>query len=201
MNNVLTLPKVKCEHGWTGAPSRCNACRSTANRLRRAGMPDGRQHVELIEGGRVCLKCKQGKSWDEFAKDVHGYNQRTATCKPCRNRHLRENYPDKRGGGIKNRPDRVMRLYGVTYEYIVQTLANQFGRCANHACSKEISLDVKGVQKNRAVVDHCHATGKFRAILCVDCNCLLGQLETKSERVLGLMDYMNKHRQHTKKGE
>ena len=190
-------PYVCEKHDYVGSPSRCGGCRSEARKALLQGIPDTRKTVVLTADGRVCIKCEQGKPWSEFAKDVHGYNQKTANCLDCRNAKSRQVYkdnPNVKRGEIKNRPDRLMRLYGVTWEQVVQTLANQFGRCANHGCSKEISLDVKGVQKNRAVIDHCHTTGKFRAVLCVDCNCLLGQLETKGAKVLGLMDYINKHR-------
>ena len=166
------------------------------NVLKLVPKQDGRKRVVLTENGRVCLSCKKGKSWDEFALDRHGYNQKTSRCIECRNAKGRQIYkenPNVRRSGIKNRPDKLKRLYGVTYEQVVQTLANQYGRCANIGCCKEISLDIKGNTPNHAVIDHNHKTGKFRALLCINCNSILGVLETQNEKILGLMDYMNKH--------
>lgn len=178
--------------------------------------------LEFKQEQRICKSCKEQKSVVDFQRIFKSTGVADYTSKKCnecfkvserqrqkklwandaeyreqhnaKGKEYRKVNPDKRDNSIKGRPDRVKRLYGVTYEHVVQTLANQFGRCANHGCSKEISLEVRGVQKNRAVIDHDHKTGKFRAVLCVDCNCLLGQLETKSEKVLGLMDYINKYK-------
>lgn len=115
------------------------------------------------------------------------------TCAKCGEFKPHSEYPDKRGGDIHSRKDRVKRLYGVTYEYVMQTLNNQFGRCANLGCSKEISFGVPANAKNRAVIDHCHNSGKFRAVVCHDCNLTLGFLETRKDKIPGLMDYLNKH--------
>lgn len=157
---------------------------------------DGRNKVILTENGRVCLKCKQGKIWDLFANDAHGYNRKTATCLDCRKIKHKEVYdsnPNVRRSGIKNRPDKLKRLYGITYADAVRTLDSQFGRCANVACSKEISLETKGARGNRAVIDHDHKTGKFRALLCSKCNLDLGIIENNEARFLGLMQYKTKH--------
>lgn len=157
---------------------------------------DGRQKVVLTDNGRVCLRCDEGKSWDKFHKDVHGYNQKTATCIDCRNEKGREVYkenPAVRRSGMKNRPDKLKRLYGVTYTEIEQVLVKQNFKCANRACGKHINLEVSGTKKNRAVIDHDHATGKFRALLCIPCNSALGLIETKEDVLLGLMEYKTKH--------
>jgi hypothetical protein len=157
---------------------------------------DGRKTPIVTEQGRACIKCGEEKSWAEFHKDIHGFNQKTATCKACRNVKGRQVYkenPEVRRSGMKNRPDKLKRLYDVTYEQIVGVLAHQNGRCANVSCSKEISLDVKGPVKNRAVIDHNHTTGKFRALLCTPCNMMLGIIETKESLMLGLVNYISKY--------
>lgn len=191
--NVL---QFKCEHGWTGSPSRCKQCRKDAYRASKAGMPDLRKNVILTENGRVCNRCKIAKSWDEFSKDVNGYNQKNCACKQCRNTKGREAYKDNpavRREGIKNRPDRLKRLYGITYTDVVRTLDKQHGLCANRACGREISLEVKGTRPNRAVIDHNHKTGKFRALLCTSCNTALGILETKKNIAIGLVEYLSNY--------
>ncbi len=155
---------------------------------------DGRKTVVLTESGRTCTACDQDKTWNEFSKDVHGFNQKTATCKSCRNLKHKEHYknnPKVRRSGMKNRPDKLKRLYGVTYEHVIQTLANQFGRCANRACGQEISVNVP-LGFGRAVIDHDHKTGKFRALLCPGCNSLLGSIETKQNIIIGLHEYLMK---------
>jgi hypothetical protein len=178
-------------HG-AGLRSRCKECRHEEYKAKRGHSEDLRQTVQLIEGGRVCLSCEKGKSWNEFTKDKYGYNQKAATCKECKNAR----YKDPRGGDLKSRPDKIKRLYGVTYEHVVQVLASQFGMCANRACGEKISLDVP-LGKGRAVIDHDHATGKFRALLCPGCNSLLGSIETKQNLMIGLHEYLIKFRQNS----
>jgi len=177
----------------------CNACRHAEYKARRAAAGktrDERQTVELIDGGRVCLTCNEGKMWAEFAKDIRGYNEKTATCKTCRNVKSRQIYRDNpavRRSGMINRPDKLKRLYGLTYAALVAMLEKQFGLCANVGCGKSISLDVKGPVKSRAVVDHCHTTGKVRGLLCTKCNLDLGMIENGIQRFNGLMGYLGKH--------
>jgi len=151
--------------------------------------------VVLCDGGRVCLKCDDPKAWDQFAKDVHGYNQKTATCIPCRNEKFRAAYkenPAVRRSRMSSRPDKLMKQYGITYADVVRTFDAQHGRCANRACGKEISLEVKQGH-NRAMIDPNHKTGKFRALLCCACNFSLGYIEKQGNILLGLQDYLTKY--------
>ncbi|MGB9154426.1 MAG: endonuclease domain-containing protein [Alphaproteobacteria bacterium] len=187
-------------HGKFGISKNCQSCRqekkkATWKAKRDSGVPflienDGRSKVVLTENGRVCLVCNVGKSWNEFSNDAHGYNGKFAKCRECV-RATRK--PDLRGHGLKDRPNLAMRKYGVTWEYLVRTLQAQHGRCANKACDKEISLDVPN-GRDRANADHCHKTGKFRALLCNSCNLLLGRIENHQHIIDGLMDYAFKHR-------
>ena len=182
----------------------CNAiCKTCVKNARKnAGQEIGdknygnKRPVEIIEGGRICLSCKKGRPWAEFHTDIHGYNGKTARCNDCRNvkgRQIYKDNPTVRRIGMKNRPDKLKRVYGVTYEHVVRTLTEQHGLCANRACGKEINLEVKGTASNRAVIDHNHKTGKFRALLCVHCNSSLGLIETKRNMMLGLIDYLIRH--------
>lgn len=60
-----------------------------------------------------------------------------------------------------------LRKYGLTTEQVALAVAEQGGRCA--ICGK-----VK-----RLVVDHHHATGRVRGMLCIRCNTFLGYLESE----------------------
>lgn len=195
MNNVVEF-KAKCAHGWEGPPSRCKDCRKEAYHVSRVGKADTRKKVIVSEDGRNCLSCKQMKPWNAFHTDVHGFNGRTARCRDCRNETFREAFrtnPNVRRGTLRDRPDRLKRFYGLTWEQVVTTLDAQNGLCANNTCGKKISLDTHGVGGNRAVIDHNHETGQFRALLCNSCNTILGTLETKEEIIIGLMEYKTKH--------
>lgn len=66
----------------------------------------------------------------------------------------------------------------------------QGGVCA--ACYKpEESKDKRyGTTRNLAV-DHCHATGKIRGLLCIRCNLCLGTLKDDRDLLLRLAEYLN----------
>lgn len=141
----------------------------------------------MIPEKRICNICKISKPLEEFQNDKTGTYGKKARCADCCNKLNKERYPDKR----RNRTDRLKRSYGITIEDVVRTLINQHGLCANRGCGKEISIEVK-TGENRAVVDHCHRTGKFRAILCMSCNLELGKLEKNKNKILGLVEYLDK---------
>lgn len=162
-----------------------NTCKDCFNAKRREAADFNRQQRELnwkTMTSKVCSRCKIDKPVNEFSKNSDRKIGITPDCKSCR----RGRYKDPR----KNRKDRLPAMYGVTYEDVVKTLHQQHGRCANRACGMEISLTVPmGV--NKAVIDHDHETGKFRAVLCMMCNLTLGKIESDVNKVLGLIEYMD----------
>lgn len=82
-------------------------------------------------------------------------------------------------GQLENR----YRQYGWTPERYVDELRLQGGTCANRLCGREI-LGFSGC------VDHCHATGETRHILCNHCNKALGIVHESAGRLQGLIDYL-----------
>jgi hypothetical protein len=84
------------------------------------------------------------------------------------------------------RERRIFYKYGLTLEAFDSMLAGQGGVCA--ACgSAEWG---PGGPK----VDHDHATGKVRGILCSGCNMAAGHAEDGPERLRALADYLEKSR-------
>jgi hypothetical protein len=73
---------------------------------------------------------------------------------------------------------------GWTQEEFDAAKAKQCGRCA--VCERE--PNGKGLQ-----ADHCHKTGKKRALLCTRCNLTLGKLENEPELIAKLMAYLEEH--------
>jgi hypothetical protein len=74
---------------------------------------------------------------------------------------------------------------------VVSTFHDQHGLCANRACGRELILE--GIGKDRAMIDHCHNTGKFRALLCMQCNLMVGYVDKQKNILLGLIEYASKH--------
>lgn len=77
--------------------------------------------------------------------------------------------------------------YGVDETWYQETLAAQGGVCANDSCGR--TPDEEG---KRLAVDHCHATGLARGILCEKCNRALGMLADDPARVRGLARYLER---------
>lgn len=84
------------------------------------------------------------------------------------------------------------KRFGISFLEVNSMLAIQNSRCANIGCGCDIAIHPKNEQK-KACVDHCHKTGRVRAMLCVKCNTLLGHVENTQSVIFGLLDYLNKY--------
>lgn len=76
-------------------------------------------------------------------------------------------------------------LYGVTPEQFSEMFAAQDGKCA--ICRTD-EPGGKGWH-----VDHCHASGNNRAILCHHCNLMLGNAKDDPVRLRAAADYLEAH--------
>ncbi len=76
---------------------------------------------------------------------------------------------------------KLMHRYGLTLERYRQLLESQGGLCA--LCKKRPAGDV----------DHCHATGKVRALLCRGCNVGLGLFGDDPDRLRAAIAYLEGH--------
>jgi hypothetical protein len=78
-------------------------------------------------------------------------------------------------------------LYGITPEQYSGMLAAQGGRCA--VCRSD-QWPGKGSSPH---VDHDHATGKVRALLCTNCNNGLGSFGDDPARLRAAAAYLEAH--------
>lgn len=69
-----------------------------------------------------------------------------------------------------------LRKYGITLQDYDEMYAAQNGKCA--ICG----TDVPG-GPGRFSVDHCHKSGRVRALLCTWCNCGLGNFKDNPARL------------------
>lgn len=61
----------------------------------------------------------------------------------------------------------LVKLYGVDKHMFDAMYFEQDGSCAIPSCEREA-----------VAVDHCHATGRVRGLLCISCNATIGFVET-----------------------
>lgn len=87
---------------------------------------------------------------------------------------------------------RFKRRYGITIEDYDRMLAEQDGKCALcHQPPARIFRKTGKVQD--LAVDHDHATGDVRALLCTDCNTMLGLAEDSPDRLRAAAAYLERH--------
>ncbi|MET7331895.1 endonuclease VII domain-containing protein [Nonomuraea sp. NPDC005650] len=118
-----------------------------------------RERVEVPDGQKYCPRCAEIKPVADFGKNRSHKDGLTDYCKPCHNRVTRENRIEHHGS---TRNYHLKRRYGITEDDFERMLARQGGLCA-------VCRAVPGT-----FVDHSHATGQVRGILCFNCNNGLG---------------------------
>lgn len=100
-------------------------------------------------------------------------------------RAWRERNPDK----VKDMD--LRKHFGITLEQYRQMSNAQSHKCA--ICDNyETAVDTKGAERFMAV-DHCHKTGKIRALLCSACNKALGGFKDSPGLLRKAAEYIEKH--------
>lgn len=82
-----------------------------------------------------------------------------------------------------------LRSYGLTQECFDRLLAEQGGGCA--ICAR---TDAGMKNASRLYVDHCHATGAVRGLLCRACNTMLGCVKDNPGMLLAGVSYLERSR-------
>lgn len=149
---------------------------------------------------KICKVCNQDKPSAEFPKRG---NHRLKTCTVCYNakqnylwREKYKNDPEFRKTQIEeSRAIRWKYMYNTTSKDVYTTLDEQEGKCSNTTCRKPITLDPLDKTIEKAHIDHCHTTGKFRSLMCSSCNTLLGRLEKNPNQIAGLIEYLERFKQ------
>lgn len=128
---------------------------------------------------KLCTSCQQHKNLESFKKNKNGKFQRYSICKKCSSERSKYRYANGDSYAV-----RLQRLYGLSVNEYEQMYAEANGCCQVCGVSEE-SLN------KRLAVDHCHATGKVRGLLCSKCNTALGQLDDSLEKISSLYSYLN----------
>ena len=117
--------------------------------------------VVVPQGAKWCPDCGQVKAESEFARSRASATGLAPYCLPCHNVRGKRSI-EKRGG---SRTYHLTRRYGISAEEADLMLEAQNCVCA--ICTAAPA----------AHVDHDHATGAVRALLCFNCNGGLGQFK------------------------
>lgn len=138
---------------------------------------------------KQCRKCKQVKPVSDFRQDKAKRDKLQSWCKQCHSTNTtewRRKWLAKRG--MTYTDYNRIRRFGITPEVYNAMLKTQ-----NHVCAickqPETATGKLGVKP--LCVDHCHKTGKNRALLCNACNVLLGAAKDKIETLTAAIKYLN----------
>ena len=147
---------------------------------------------------KICCKCKEEKSTDEFTKLSNSPDGLNYYCKLC-SRNITKQWKKNNSEKIKiwrmdnkisaciSASKRNCKIHGwVAPNFDVATVEeaaiNQQGMCA--ACKQPFG-------DKSYFIDHDHRNGNFRGLLCISCNLAEGFFRT-SERCLLMADYLKK---------
>lgn len=159
----------------------------------------------LAPSWRECRVCLRILTLDAFVKAGDCRYGRTFECRPCKgvrtrgwnreNRQRQKHYsrkwnvanPERRAKLQRN--SKLKAAYGITSEDYDRMYAEQAGVCAICALPETVTETRTGVVKNLCV-DHCHATGQVRALLCFSCNLMIGQAGDSTDRLRSAINYL-----------
>ena len=139
---------------------------------------------------RKCSTCQIVKPSSEYHSWTGSKNRTVARCKECVRAADRKRYTGRRARMTEwQRWHQRKKKFGLTKEAFNALLSCQDGKCA--ICKRPLG-DEFGCH-----VDHCHATGKTRGLLCFWCNPGLGQFEDNPERLEAAAAYLRRYRDAT----
>jgi hypothetical protein len=145
----------------------------------------GHNRAKPLTQEKACTKCGDIKPIEQFCIDRSVRSGRHPVCKACevkRVRAWREAHPDYVSRHVRDLRANGLARYGLTVEAYDQLLQAQRGLCAicGKACTTGQALSV----------DHEHATGRIRGLLCKKCNMAIGLLNDSPERLEAAKVYL-----------
>ena len=136
----------------------------------------------------TCRKCGRG----ETKMTKHGLR-----CLNCYNIWLRNYYHSNEQRRLNQQRSYLKRTYGITLQELEELLAAQRDCCAickqhwTH-CRKWRSSHYRGTFLENLSIDHDHATGRIRGLLCGQCNFAIGRLDDEPDRFMRAAAYLER---------
>lgn len=134
-----------------------------------------RRHSAVPDGMKYCARCAEIKPIDDFGSNRAEPSGRASYCRPCHNRAMAE-IKAKKHGSVRGY--HLERRYGLTEEEVAALHDGQGGFCL--IC----------LHRHAGHVDHDHASGEIRGVLCFRCNAALGQFKDDPGILRSAVDYL-----------
>ncbi len=167
--------QVKCACGWDGGIFQTSAPCHLAYRMHL-------DHV-IDEGLFICKRCGATKPLREMRTD---YRYICLACSSALGNEWQARHPMQSARHKRNH--HLLTKFGITLGESERLLERQGGGCA--VCGEPIH-DVRGFSPH---VDHDHASGQVRGILCFHCNAGLGQFNDDPMLLRRAAEYLERWR-------
>lgn len=131
---------------------------------------------------KICRKCQIEKPLSDYHNLTKSKDGKRNICKSCISLSQKQHF-QKHHGKIKDK--NLKRVYGISLQQFNEMLEKQDRKCG--ICEND--LDGKLLTH----IDHCHTTGKIRAILCHYCNTGLGLFKESPDLLAKATKYLKKH--------
>ena len=173
-----TKPKCEVCGSELPKPTRGPARRLCDECKRRRRNAYRRKTYEAKQAARPWLKEMECLDCGASIPPAPPGNRRPQRCSECLPKHRKPFLKDP----AKQRDKHLRRMFGITQVDYEKMLASQGGACA-----------ICGSTTRRFHIDHDHATGKIRAILCQHCNQMLGHARDSAATLRSAADYLELH--------
>jgi len=137
-----------------------------------------------------CSVCQEHKDKEEFPKATKKKRGYAWECKQCKKEKVfaKKATMSEEEWRLHNRKYYLKCQYNVTQQYYDSLVKEQNHKCA--ICGTDEVDSVRGVLH----IDHCHATGKLRGLLCQQCNTALGKFKDSEEILEKAKEYLRKYK-------
>ncbi len=181
--SAVNCKKCKARKDAGERPLACDTCRATSKRW-RAKNPDvvkKTNDANKAAGINRCKVCLERKASGESP----------VTCSACSAKNKAYRAKHKERMRAVYRRHNIKTKYGLTDATYSALFESQHGVCAICFC-QETERSAHGKAKHLAV-DHDHATGRIRALLCTSCNIVLGRAHDNPSILLAAAIYLETH--------
>lgn len=132
---------------------------------------------------------RKSVEWKKANRDhVNDWNREDKLANPEKYKLWRDAYYTRNSEDICDRG--VSRRRGINLEDYHAMVKEQDNKCAICRFPEKRMMNGKIV---RLCMDHNHATGRIRELLCHDCNTAIGKMKDDVQRLQLAIDYLNKH--------
>jgi hypothetical protein len=157
----------------------CVDCRPIINRRRAKEWREQNPERYAETHGRYRAKSENREKARQRANEWYDKNRERASERGKRYREMHKEQIANR-----NRWYQIKATYGMDRLDFDDMLERQDGVCANVECPNP------GNGEKLLHIDHDHATGKIRGLLCFHCNVALGHVEDSIDALRGLIKYL-----------